>query len=128
MARGLDWPVSDVSLTQAGAIMLNINQNLGAIGMAGGQPMCASIPEDAPAPGAGPSGWGELVGGKPDCEPGYLSDTWGLFGEVYKEAGVIDSITPAEEGIDNSIIEWLASGGYDKTYASNRWIGRVEGQ
>ncbi len=126
IAEGLDWPEGDVRLTQAGTVMLNINQNMGALGMPGGKPMCQSIPDDAPQPPAGASGWGQLVGGKPDCEPGYLNDTWGLFGDVYREAGVIDSITPTSDGIDTSIIEWLVSEGYDAKYASNRWVGRLE--
>ena len=125
IAAGLDWPEGDVRLTQAGAIMLNIDQNLGAIGK-DGTPMCKSIPADAPAPPEGASGWGQLVGNENDCEAGYLADTWTLFGEVYKEAGVIDDITPASEGIDNSIIDWLQAEGHDKSYASNRWVGRLE--
>ena len=125
IAEGLDWPEEDVRLTQAGAIMLNLNQNMGAIGIEGGVPMCASIPADAPPAPEGASGWGKLVGGKPDCEAGYLADTWQLFGDVYKEANVIDSITPAGEGIDNGIIESLISEGLDKEYDSNRWVGRL---
>ena len=125
IAEGLDWPEEDVRLTQAGAIMLNLNQNMGAIGIEGGVPMCASIPADAPPAPEGASGWGTLVGGKPDCEAGYLADTWQLFGDVYKEANVIDSITPAGEGIDNGIIESLISEGLDKEYDSNRWVGRL---
>jgi NitT/TauT family transport system substrate-binding protein len=125
IAAGLDWPEADVRLTQQGAVMLNLNQNLGAIGAEGGVPMCASIPEEAPQPESGPSGWGALVGAAADCEPGYLNSTWELFGQVYQEAGVIDSWVPAAEGIDNSILEWLAAEGYDKTYASNRWVGRL---
>ncbi|MCE2524084.1 MAG: ABC transporter substrate-binding protein [Rhodobacteraceae bacterium] len=125
IAEGLDWPEADVRLTQAGAIMLNLNQNMGAIGIEGGVPMCDSIPSDAPQPPEGSSGWGMLVGGKPDCEPGYLADTWQLFGDVYMEAGVIDSITPAEDGIDNSIIESLVAEGLDREYDSNRWVGRL---
>lgn len=125
IAEGLDWPEEDVRLTQAGAIMLNLNQNMGAIGIEGGVPMCASIPADAPPAPEGASGWGELVGGKPDCEAGYLADTWQLFGDVYKEADVIDSITPAGEGIDNGIIESLVSEGLDREYDSNRWVGRL---
>ena len=126
IAQGLDWPEADVRLTQAGTIMTTIDQNLGALGIGDGMPMCMSIPEEAPAPPDTPSGWGKLVGDKPDCEAGYLMDTWALFGEVYKEAGVIDTITPASKGVDTSIIEWLAANGYEKKYASNRWVGRLE--
>lgn len=126
IAKGLDWPEADVRLTQAGAIMLNIDQNLGAVGIGESKPMCQSIPSEAPKPTNQPSGWGKLVGGKADCEAGYLNDTWSLFGDVYKEAGVIDSITPAEKGIDNSIIEWLSGNGYAKKYSSNRWVGRLK--
>ncbi len=126
IAKGLDWPESDVRLTQAGAVMLNIDQNMGAVGIGSGKPLCASLPSDVPAPPDEPSGWGEMFGGRPDCEAGYLADTWTLFGEVYSEAGVIDAITPADEGIDNSIIEWLHAGGHHEANASNRWIGRLE--
>jgi hypothetical protein len=49
-----------------------------------------------------------------------------LFGDVYKEAGVIDEITPASKGVDTSIIEWLAANGYSEKYASNRWVGRLK--
>jgi len=125
IAAGLDWPEADVRLTQAGAIMLNIDQNMGALGIGGGAPLCASIPAEAPQPDGEPSGWGELVGSDVDCEPGYLAATWGLFGDIYGEAGVIESATSAEEGIDPSIIEWLVGEGYDTTYASNAWVGRL---
>lgn len=125
VAKGLDWPEADVRLTQAGAVMLNIDQNLGALGIGDGQPLCASIPAEAPQPDDSPSGWGALVGSEQDCEAGYLPATWGLFGDVYKEAGVIDSITPAAEGIDPSIIEWLAGEKFDEQYNSNSWVGRL---
>jgi NitT/TauT family transport system substrate-binding protein len=125
IARGLDWPVADVRATQYGTIMLNLDQNLGAIGIAGGKPLCQSIPDGAPEPPAKPSDWGKLVGGKPDCEPGYLADTWKLFGEVYKEAGVIDTTVPASRGIDSSFIEALFEEGYREKYSSNKWIGRI---
>jgi len=125
IAKGLDWPEADVRLTQAGAVMLNIDQNLGALGMGEGQPLCASIPAEAPQPDGSPSGWGALVGSDKDCEAGYLPATWALFGDVYKEAGVIDAITPAEEGIDPSIIEWLANEKFDEQYNSNSWVGRL---
>ena len=61
---------------------------MGALGIPGGQPVCASLPEGVPQPPPGASSWGRLLGGKADCEPGYLAATWRLFGEVYKEAGV----------------------------------------
>lgn len=125
IAKGLEWPEADVKLTQQGAIMLNINQNLGAIGAEGGIPLCASLPEEAPKDESAPSGWSKLVGAKKDCEPGYLSSTWDLFGQVYKDAGVIDNWVPSKDGIDPSILEWLAAQGYDKTYSSNRWEGRL---
>ncbi len=125
IAAGLDWPEADVRLTQAGAVMLNINQNLGALGLPGGVPLCASIPAEAPQPDGEPSGWGELVGGKADCEAGYLADTWTLFGDIYQEAGVVDDTIAADDGIDQSIIEWLGAEGYDETYSSNNWVGRL---
>ncbi len=125
VAAGLDWPVEDVRLTQYGAVMLNINQNMGAVGLEGGEPLCASIPEGAPAPPDTPSGWGQMVGDKADCEAGYLADTWELFADVYSEAGVMDERVSAADGIDNSIIEWLNAEGYDQSYGSNKWIGRV---
>ena len=124
IAKGLDWPESDVRLTQAGAMMLNLDQNLGAIG-SDGTPFCASIPKEAPQPSSSSSGWGSLVGSDKDCEENYLPSTWKLFGEVYKEADVIDDITPASEGIDNSILNWLSGKGYAETYSSNKWIGRL---
>ena len=123
VARGLEWPVEDVEITQQGAVMLNIGQNLGAIGAPGGVPMCASIPEGAPPPPAEASNWGTLFGGA-DCEAGYLESTWKIFGDVYKEAGVIDNAPPAAEGIDSSFIMKLDEEGYRQTYNSNRWIGR----
>lgn len=126
VAKGLDWPEADVRLTQAGAVMLNLNQNLGALGMDGGQPVCGSLPEGVPQPPAEDSGWGELVGSNVDCEPGYLNDTWELFNDVYKEAGVIDETISAEDGIDNSIIESLHDAGVHEQFDSNQWIGRLE--
>ena len=125
VAAGLDWPEEDVRLTQAGAIMLNIDQNMGALGIGDGLPLCASIPADAPQPDGEPSGWGTLVGSDNDCEAGYLPATWALFGDVYREAGVIDAVTTAAEGIDPSIIEWLVKEGYGETYNSNAWVGRL---
>ena len=64
IAKGLDWPEADVRLTQAGTIMLNIDQNLGALGVGDSKPMCQSIPSEAPQPDAKPSGWGKLPGWK----------------------------------------------------------------
>ena len=126
VAKGLDWPEADVRLTQAGAVMLNLNQNLGALGMDGGQPVCGSLPEGVPQPPAEDSGWGELVGSNVDCEPGYLNATWELFNDVYKDAGVIDETISAEDGIDNSIIESLHDAGVHEQFDSNQWIGRLE--
>ena len=126
VAKGLDWPEADVRLTQNGAIMLNINQNMGAVGLPGGNPVCKSLPEGIPKPPESASGWGKLVGDKADCEAGYLADTWKLFGDVYTEADVADSAISPAEGIDNSIIKWLAAEGYDKKYGSNQWIGRLK--
>jgi NitT/TauT family transport system substrate-binding protein len=125
IAQGLDWPEADVRLTQAGAIMLNLKQNMGALGLPGGKPLCASIPAEAPQPDGEPSGWGELVGSDVDCEAGYLDATWKLFSDVYHEAGVADTTILAEDGINTSIIEWLGAKGFDETYDSNRWIGRL---
>lgn len=72
------------------------------------------------------NGWGALLfGGKPDCETGYLSATWDLFGNVYKEAGVTEITVPASDGLDTSILEGLVADGVDKAYTSNAWIGRV---
>lgn len=126
VAKGLDWPVADVRLTQYGAIMLTLDQNLGAFGIDGGKPVCASLPEGAPAGPSEPSGWGaKLFGGRPDCEAGYLPATWDLFGQVYQEAGVIDRTAPATEGLDPSILEALAADGLQSQYSNNTWIGRV---
>ena len=126
IAKGLDWPIEDVKLTQYGAIMLTFDQNLGAFGIGDGKPVCQSVPEGAPAGPSEPSGWGEkLFGGRPDCEAGYLPATWDLFGQVYTEAGVVDTTAPAAEGLDASILESLAAEGLRKTYSNNAWIGRV---
>lgn len=126
VARGLDWPVADVELTQKGAIMLSFDQNLGAFGVGDGKALCESLPEGTPAPPSDPSGWGELLfGGRPDCESGYLPATWDLFGAVYQEAGVLDSTVPASEGLDSSILEALNADGLSDTLNSNSWIGRV---
>lgn len=126
IAKGLDWPEADVRLTQAGAIMLNLNQNLGALGIDGGQPVCGSLPEGVPQPPAEDSGWGALVGSNVDCEPGYLNATWELFNDVYKDAGVIDETISAVDGIDNSIIESLREAGVHEQFDSNQWVGRLE--
>lgn len=126
VAKGLDWPVADVIATQHGTIMLNLHQNMGAFGIPGGQPVCASLPDGVPPPPPGKSGWGKLVGDKADCEAGYLADTWKLFGEVYKEGGVVEEALAPEEGIDPSIIAALADEGYADKYASNKWEGRLE--
>jgi len=127
VAKGLDWPVSDVRLTQHGAIMLNIDQNLGAFGIGDGRPVCESIPDGATEPPPEPSGWGtELFGGEPDCVRGYAPKTWDLFGAVYEEAGVIDGEpAPSAEGLDSGLLEWLDRESYRRKYGSNQWIGRV---
>lgn len=126
IAKGLDWPVADVKLTQYGAIMLNLDQNVGAFGIAGGKPVCASLPEGTPAVPSEPSDWGNILfGGAPDCEAGYLPATWDLFGQVYKDAGVTDVTAPAAEGLDPSILESLAAGGVQDSLSSNSWIGRL---
>jgi len=126
IAKGLDWPVDDVKLTQYGAIMLNLNQNLGAFGLDDGKPVCASLPEGTPEVPSEPSGWGELLfDGHPDCEVGYLPATMDLFAQVYQEAGVIDGAPPASEAIDSSILQTLDEAGYSESYSSNAWIGRL---
>lgn len=125
VARGLDWPVADVRETQQGTIMLNINQNMGALGLPGGVPMCASIPQGAPEPPAGSSGWGKLVGSDKDCEPGYLNATWDLFGVLYVENDLMDVATSYADGVDDSIIRWLISEGHADALNSNKWIGRI---
>ena len=126
IAKGLDWPVGDVEITQQGTIMLNIDQNLGAWGLGDGKPVCASIPEGAPAPPSEPSGWGELFGGD-DCEAGYIHATWDIFGRVYKEADVIDIVPSAVSGMDDTLLKALDQEGYRSKYNSNLWIGRVGG-
>ncbi len=71
-------------------------------------------------------GWGALLfSGAPDCETGYLSATWDMFGNVYKEAGVTDNTVPASDGLDTSILESLAADGLQATFSNNSWIGRV---
>ena len=53
-----------------------------------------------------------------------LESPWAIFGNVYKEAGVIDHAPPAAEGIDSSFIRKLDEEGYRQAYDSNKWIGR----
>ena len=54
VAKGLSWPIADVKLNQYGAIMLSLNQNMGAFKrLPGGKPLCESVPEEAPKPPAG---------------------------------------------------------------------------
>jgi ABC-type nitrate/sulfonate/bicarbonate transport system substrate-binding protein len=125
IADYLKWPMADVLEMQNGAVMLNINQNMGAIGLPGGKAMCESLPEGAPKPPAGESGWSKIVGGAKDCEPGYLSSTWKIFSDVYHEAKVTDFGIAAEDGIDNTIIKALVASGDDKKFSSNKWIGRA---
>ena len=124
IARGLDWPVGDVAITQQGTVMLNIDQNLGAVGVGDGVQMCASIPEGAPLAPDAPSDWGKLFGGA-DCEAGYLESTWEIFASVYQEAGVTDNAPSAADGIDYSIIFELDAEGYREAYSSNKWVGRA---
>ncbi len=126
VAKGLDWPEADVRLTQAGAVMLNLNQNLGALGIGNGQPVCENLPEGVPEPPQQDSGWGALVGSDVDCEAGYLSATWELFNEVYMDANVMDATISAADGIDNTIIEALYESGVHEELNSNLWIGRLE--
>ena len=126
IAKGLDWPVADVKLTQYGAIMLTLDQNLGAFGIAGGKPVCASLPEGTPPVPSEPSNWGNILfDGAPDCEAGYLPATWDLFGQVYQDAGVTDVTAPAAEGLDPSILESLAADGVQDSFSDNSWIGRL---
>ncbi|MCZ6721381.1 MAG: hypothetical protein O7A65_07550, partial [Proteobacteria bacterium] len=126
IAKGLDWPLADVKEVQYGAVMLTLDQNLGAYGLADGKPFCASIPPDAPQPASQPSGWGkELFGQEEDCVAGYVYDTWNMFNDVYFEAGVALEKANAPEGLDPSILKLLANEGYTDRYTSNRWIGRL---
>ena len=126
VAKGLDWPESDVRLTQAGALMLNLNQNLGALGIGDGQPVCNSLPEGVEQPPVEDSGWGALVGSESDCEAGYLRSTWDLFNDVYQGAQVIDTTISFADGTDSSIIEALYEAGVHKELNSNLFIGRLE--
>jgi NitT/TauT family transport system substrate-binding protein len=126
IAKGLDWPLEDVMINQQGAIILSLDQNLGAFGIGDGKPVCMSIPEGAPQPPAEPSNWGKtLFNGAPDCATGYVYDTYNLFNQVYIEAGVAQDKADAKEGLDPSILEELMADGYHKKYNSNKWIGRV---
>ena len=126
VATGLDWPMSDVKLTQYGAIMLTLDQNMGAFGLGDGKPVCASLPADVPKPPEEPSNWGKLLfGGAPDCQAGYLAGTWNMFGAVYTEAGVTENMVDASKALDASLLEALAKDGLQQTYSSNEWIGRL---
>ena len=124
IAKGLSWPDADVRLTQNGAIMLNISQNLGAFGLEGGKALCESLPADAPKAPAEAKGWGSLFGG-PDCVAGYATPTWNLFNDVYVAAGVSKKKAEASAGYDTSLIAGLAKDGYAEKYNSNKWIGRL---
>lgn len=124
VAKGLGWPDADVRLNQAGAIMLNLGQNLGAFALAGGKPLCEDLPSEAPRAPADSKGWGALFDGK-DCEAGYAPGTWDLFSKTYLKAGVIQKEAPAKEGFDTSFLEQLAADKYQEKYNSNQWIGRV---
>lgn len=121
VAKGMGMEVKDVDETMSNILMTNINQNLGALGLPEGVPLCASIPSNAPKPPANPSGWGKLFGGK-DCEAGYLAPTWETLGQIYKEAKVIDSFPSFDEGVDQSVIKQLVAAGDDKTLATNLYI------
>ena len=124
IAKGLGWPVSDVKLNQHGAIMLNLNQNMGAFGLPGGKALCESLPEEAPKAPADAKGWGSLFNG-PDCTPGYAAPTWAMFNDVYVAAGVAQKKADASTGLDSSIIDALAKDGIAEKYNSNKWIGRL---
>ncbi len=124
VAKGLAWPVSDVKLNQHGAIMMNINQNMGAFGLPGGKPLCESLPGEAPKAPADAKGWGTLFNG-PDCAAGYAAPTWNLFNDIYIAAGVAKKKAEASTGLDPSIITGLAKDGFAEKYSSNKWIGRL---
>ena len=124
IAKGLAWPVADVKLNQHGAVMLNVNQNMGAFGLPGGKALCESLPDEAPKAPADAKGWGTLFNG-PDCAAGYASPTWALFNDVYMKAGVAQKKAEASAGLDSSIIGSLAKDGYSEKYNSNKWIGRI---
>jgi NitT/TauT family transport system substrate-binding protein len=126
VAKGLDWPLADVKENQYAAIMLTLDQNLGAYGIADGKPVCKSIPEGAPRATSKPSGWGKtLFGGAPDCVTGYVYPTYNLFNDVYVEAKVAQTKADAKEGLDPTLLENLFKAGYRDKYSSNKWIGRV---
>lgn len=126
VAKGLDWPMADVKLTQYGAIMLSMDQNLGAFGIGDGKPPCASLPEGIVAAPDAASEWGNLLfNGAPDCAAGYIHGTWDLFNNVYKEAGVTENVVASAEAMDSSILSNLASEGFVAKYKSNKWIGRL---
>ncbi|WP_045836245.1 ABC transporter substrate-binding protein [Hyphomicrobium sp. 99] len=124
VAAGLSWPVADVKLNQYGAIMLNINQNLGALGLEGGKPLCESLPAEAPRAPADVKGWGSLFNG-PDCVAGYAESTWDLFSETYFVAGVSQKKVKSNEAFDTSLLSALAADGLAAKYSSNKWIGRL---
>jgi NitT/TauT family transport system substrate-binding protein len=124
IAKGLDWPLSDVRLNQHGAVMLNLEQNLGAFGIGGNRPLCQSLPDEAPRAPADAKGWGALFNGE-DCIAGYAAPTWELFNDVYVEAGVSQKKAASADGLDSSILEALAAEGYVEKYSSNKWTGRV---
>ena len=126
IAAGLDWPEADVREVQDGAIMLNLDQNLGAFGIGDSKPLCASIPAEAPQPSPEPSGWGMILfGEEDDCVAGYLYKTWELFSDVYLEAGVSFEGSSSADGLDLSILQMISDEGYGDIYTSNRWIGRI---
>lgn len=126
VANGLGWTDADVRLNQSGALMLNLSQNLGAFTTDSGEAACKSLPENAPKPPSEPSEWGrKLFGGKPDCENGYLADTWDLFNRVYIDAGVLETPALASDAIDVSILKALEADGFLGTLTSNDWIGRI---
>ncbi|HEA68059.1 MAG TPA: hypothetical protein ENI07_14740 [Desulfobacterales bacterium] len=126
VAKGLDWPLADVKENQYAAIMLTLDQNLGAFGIGDGKPVCMSIPDGAPRATSGPSGWGKtLFGGTPDCITGYVYPTYNLFNDVYMEAGVADAKADAKEGLDPTLLNNLLADGYREKYSSNKWIGRI---
>ncbi len=45
IARNLDWAIEDVETTQQGAVMLNLEQNLGAFNTGDAKPVCQSLPD-----------------------------------------------------------------------------------
>ena len=124
IAKGLGWPVSDVKLNQHGAILLNLKQNMGALGLPGGKVLCEDLPEGVPQAPKKSQGWGLLFGGK-DCVAGYAGPTWDLFNELYREARVTTKRSKSTSGIDTSVIAKLAAEGYAEKYKSNKWIGRL---